>query len=231
MVTKRTPYDWRSLSSILYYLRHPSDLSLPINYMECESAIASAVRSGKVPVRGRLLDDHSMIPSAFERIEERLDHTAKVNSSLNRIIMHKPDRIRRSFRIAPWPEQTIELDNGPVYTFVEVEADWPKIEEWLHDNALSAGHSGTARAEESPPSRRGALPKYDWDIIRKEAFRLLDENGDPSREPKPHWKAQAHLEKKLLESCGKNEPSPSALREKLPGWVTEWRKQKQAAGN
>jgi hypothetical protein len=38
----------------------------------------------------------------------------------------------------------------------------------------------------------------------------------------------------LLEFCGKkldDEPGPSTLRDKIPRWLADWRKQKRVAGN
>lgn len=76
--------------------------------------------------------------------------------------------------------------------------------------------------------RRGAKPKFDWDIIESEALRLMDFHGDfdPSD---PEWRVQADLERALKVFCDQRwqrEPADGTLRPKLSGWLREWRKRK-----
>jgi hypothetical protein len=61
----------------------------------------------------------------------------------------------------------------------------------------------------------------------------MEKNGEFDLE-KPHWNVQARLEHKLLEFYGEkldDEPGPSTLRDKIPRWLADWRKQKRVAGN
>jgi hypothetical protein len=74
-------------------------------------------------------------------------------------------------------------------------------------------------------AKRGAKPKYSWDLIETEFRRLMDHHGDFDVSD-PEWDAQARLEEALNEFCQKawqREPSPSTLRERLPGWLAVWR--------
>jgi hypothetical protein len=125
-----------------------------------------------------------------------------------------------------------------------VRADRASLKKWLRENALpadsvidepmAAGDGAPdvepcGKIEKSPPSRRGALPKYNWDTIHNEFFRLMDVNGKFNLE-NPPWNCQARLEEELMNFCGKNEPGLSTLREKIPGWLTEWREQNGQSG-
>jgi len=80
-------------------------------------------------------------------------------------------------------------------------------------------------------AKPGRKVDYDWDAIEEETYRLLDLNGDftPARK---NWSVQARLEDALLEFCdGKlgREPSPAALRRKMPEWLGLWRARQRPA--
>jgi hypothetical protein len=231
-------HDWRPLSYIccdLERLDHPLHFAF-IFRSGRENATANAIRSGKVPVRGRRGNGYDCIPqfgSEFERIEQYLGPKAGVDILLNRIIIPPS----AEFRLWPHmnagilPALAVAYDDGPAGNFVEVEADSRAVEKWLRENAMPRGWQGAA-AEEGTPTRRGPPPKYAWDAIREEAFRLMNHHGDFS-DDNPAWDRQACLEKELLLFCANKfgkEPAPSTLREKLPGWLADWHKQK-AVGN
>ena len=113
------------------------------------------------------------------------------------------------------PALAVAYDDGATGNFVEVEANSRAVEKWLRENACPRGWQGAA-AEEGTPTRRGPPPKYAWDAIREEAFRLMNHHGDFS-DDNPAWDRQARLEEELQLFCankfGKDkEPSPSAAR-------------------
>jgi hypothetical protein len=77
-------------------------------------------------------------------------------------------------------------------------------------------------------ARRGAKPKYKWDLIETEFLRLMDHHGDFDATD-PEWNAQARLEDALNKYCQKHwqsEPGVTTLRERLPGWLAVWRLRK-----
>ncbi|HXW22179.1 MAG TPA: hypothetical protein VEK14_04665 [Rhodomicrobium sp.] len=83
---------------------------------------------------------------------------------------------------------------------------------------------------ERPSPLRGRAPTYDWALIRDEALRLMDQNGEFDRDdPLGKWTGQACLERALLDYCDKTfEESPDGstlrARDKMPAWLKEWRK-------
>jgi hypothetical protein len=236
-------HDWRPLSYICYDLErldHPLHFGFTFRPNR-ENAIANATRSRKVPVRGRRGNGYDCIPqfgSEFERIEQYLGPKAGVDILLNRIIIPPS----AEFRLWPHmnagilPALAVAYDDGPTGNFVEVEADSRAVEKWLRENAVPRGWQGAA-AEEGTPTRRGPPPKYAWDAIREEAFRLMNHHGDFS-DDNPEWDRQARLEEELqlfyANKFGKDkEPSPSRLRDRdrIPCWLAEWRKPKEAVDN
>jgi hypothetical protein len=77
--------------------------------------------------------------------------------------------------------------------------------------------------ESKPKARRsGRPPAYDWDAIRQAAIDLMEHNGEFSVDD-PEWNAQARLEDALVDQFG---ASTSALRERLPKFLNDWRKTK-----
>jgi hypothetical protein len=219
---KDTPLDWWRLSDILQELTsfdHRFRRAFNDSF-EIESAITNAACSGEVAVRGRRYNDFSMRNSAFERIDKYLGAKSYVDISLNRINI-------------PDDGAVLSVIIPPITTrFTDVQADLRGVEKWIFENSLPPWWR-QASAEQSTPSRRGAPPKYAWNAIRDETFRLMEKNGEFDLE-KPHWNVQARLEQKLQEFCGEkldDEPGPSTLRDKIPRWLADWRKQKRVAGN
>jgi hypothetical protein len=208
----------QELTSFDHRFRHAFNDSF-----EIKSAITNAACSGEVAVRGRRYNDFSLRNSAFERVEKYLGPKADVDISLNRIHIPDDGAVLRSATIP---------DSG-FGRFTDAQADLRGVEKWIFENSLPPCWR-QASAEESTPSRRGAPPKYAWNAIREETFRLMEKNGEFDLE-KPHWNVQARLEQKLQEFCsGKkrdDEPASSTLRDKIPRWLADWRKQKRVAGN
>lgn len=94
--------------------------------------------------------------------------------------------------------------------------------DWLNRQAPEQKPS----AVPSPTARRsGRPPAYDWQAIQKAVVELMDENGDFSVDD-PDWNVQARLEEALNDRFG---VGTSALRERLPKFLIDWRKLK--AGN
>jgi hypothetical protein len=220
-------HDWRPLSDILQELtsfdhrvRHAFNA-----FFEIESAIANAIRSSKVAVRGRRCSWFTAaFDAAFERIEKYLGPKADVDISLNRIHIPDDGAVLRSVTIP---------DSG-FGRFTDAQADLRGVEKWIFTNALPLRYLAVS-PEEGTPTRRGPPPKYDWSAIREEAIRLMDLHGDFS-DDNPEWDRQARLEEKLLLFCankfGKDkEPSPSRLRDRdrIPCWLAEWRKPKRGS--
>jgi hypothetical protein len=226
------PYDWRHLSNILQELRSfDHRFRSALNFFEIENAITNAARSREVPVRGRRDNGFSFssLSSAFERIEKYLGAKSYVDISLDRIII--PDDgpvLGLNPRMNLLPPQITIAGSGAAGRFTDVQADLRGVEKWIFENALPPWWR-EAPAEEGTQTRRGPKPKYAWDAIRDETFRLMNRHGDFS-DDKPGWERQACLEKELLLFCAGKEPAHSTLQEKLPGWLADWHRQK-AVGN
>jgi hypothetical protein len=133
--------------------------------------------------------------------------------------------------LCPGPKALVELFLEPKAlvkrSLCLIEADF---EDWLARHSLKAP---TAPAEAPRPAKRGRKAKYDWDVIRKKAFELLNEHGDFDSKRR-NWRAQADLENKLLEYMAESgdEASYSALRakDKIPAWLKEWREEQVSKG-
>lgn len=86
-----------------------------------------------------------------------------------------------------------------------------------------------ARAEATPEKGKGGRrPSHDWDAIKEKCFELLDYHDDFIPE-EPEWNCQARLEECLKQYCldqFNRSPPDSTLREKLRGWLSDWRSRK-----
>lgn len=90
------------------------------------------------------------------------------------------------------------------------------------------------QAPQKVPSeaKRGAKPKYHWDLIETEGRRLMDHHGDFDVSD-AEWNAQARLEEALFKFCRDKwggEPGLSSLRIKIGEWLPDWRNKKNSAG-
>jgi hypothetical protein len=214
--------DWQFLRDILS--SGLLDLDLVFDYRE--SAIANAVRSNDeilVAVRGQPLSESGFGLLAFERIEKLVSKDWKISVWDNKAEGYEPGGAPTTF------SKMILLDSRRYAKYWHVQADLRGIRKWIIANASPQGR----RVENT--FRRGRSPKYKWDIIRTETFRILGERGEPDIGI-PGWDVQERFVEKLMEfsvdKFGEDKgPQRSALSAKLPNWRAEWRKQKQASSN
>jgi hypothetical protein len=112
-----------------------------------------------------------------------------------------------------------------------VALDQAEFEAWL---ARQVPEGQAAPAEAPRPAKRGRKAKYDWDAIREKTFELLDERGDFDLVKRRGWRAQADLERELLEYMADDgeEAGVSTLRakDKLRAWIQEWREKQVSKG-
>jgi hypothetical protein len=77
----------------------------------------------------------------------------------------------------------------------------------------------------NPAPSRGKPPKYDYDQIRGQAFRLFKGHGIPSRNGEKGWQTRADLERKLAEFCNHvfgEEPAKSTLQGYAKKALADW---------
>ena len=77
-------------------------------------------------------------------------------------------------------------------------------------------------------AKPGPKPDFEWGEIETKCYDLMDDNGDFTPDD-PDWDCQARLETALMKFCQETwarEPGASTLREKLPEWLSAWRKRK-----
>jgi hypothetical protein len=127
----RDAHDWRPLSEI--WLRDLPQ-SLPIPFRDRQSAIANAVLSGEVAVRGQpvgggLLGEWGV----FDRIEKTPGLVISVMEN---------------------------AASGVGVRYVQVEADLAEVTKWIHENALPAGY---AAGEEKVDEIKAALEPKEID--------------------------------------------------------------------
>jgi hypothetical protein len=126
------PPRWHLLSDIqqeLTRFNHP--LRRALTYGEYESAIANAVRSGEVAVRGRLREELAYWRSnAFDRIEGRLNSDAHVDILGNKIT------ICETYVDKPFKHSTFAIKKTlRAESYVDVQADLRGVEKWIRENA------------------------------------------------------------------------------------------------
>ncbi|MFL5120000.1 MAG: hypothetical protein ACJ8C8_05995 [Microvirga sp.] len=92
--------------------------------------------------------------------------------------------------------------------------------------ADDAAAPGTAPGAKKRKTGRPHL--LNWDMVREETFRLMDENGTFSADD-PDWNAQARLENALFDFCHSKfgvRPGFTTLRDRLPAMLLAWEKSK-----
>jgi hypothetical protein len=80
-------------------------------------------------------------------------------------------------------------------------------------------------------AKPGPKPDFKWEAIETKCYELMDDNGDFMPDD-PDWDCQARLEtalRKFCEDTWQRQPAPSTLRDRLPGWLSAWRKRKTGA--
>jgi hypothetical protein len=170
------------------------DTNHPLHYapMYREAAIANAVGSGDVPVRGRrdvasyAGDDDFIIlsrGSAFERIETLMTMDAKISVYADTVAVKLPPprgaggatwvggMPQVAFTPWPWPR---------LVKYVDVEADRRAVEEWIRENALPAGWISAAEGSEKVRFPAGRKPKADWDALEAALKLRIDDIGYPT---------------------------------------------------
>jgi hypothetical protein len=221
--------DWRHLSDILQELTsfdHRFRRAFNDSF-EIENAIANAIRSAEVAARGRRDNGFSSLTPAFERIEKYLGPKANIDIPLNRIIIPDDEVVLRPRRNLLQPQMNFGTfpgsitipGSGAAGLFTDVQADPRGVETWIFENALPQWWR-EALAEESPRSRMGRPPDFDWDAVRNEAVSILNCKGEFDKR-KPGWTCKARLEDHLMKFCfdefGK-EPVHSMLCVKISDW-------------
>jgi hypothetical protein len=97
--------------------------------------------------------------------------------------------------------------------------------------AISATYIEANQPEDKLKAKPGPKPDFEWEKIETKCYDLMDHNGDFMPDD-PDWDHQARLETALMSFCQETwgrEPGASTLRERLPGWLSTWRKRKSGA--
>ncbi len=118
---------------------------------------------------------------------------------------------------------------------------WRQALRWLEDHGFdpdAATFEGEALARKiarafpqnsAALKRKGGRPTaVDWDVVKKEAIRLLNYHGEFGSDS-PNWNAQARLEEALEDYCETKfgtRPARSTLQGHVPPWLVEWRNSK-----
>jgi hypothetical protein len=177
MTSHQTEPRWRRLSDICYDLER-LDHPLHFGFMsgsDRENAIANAVRTGAVPVRGRRSNylPHPNLGSAFERIETRMSPNAGVQVSFDCVTVSYPVGLAAlSATLAPLTTQS----------FVDVETNPTALECWLRENAMPLGWNEELAERKDGQTKKRQHPKRD---PAKGILRKMYPNGLPSKENLP----------------------------------------------
>jgi hypothetical protein len=122
------------------------------------------------------------------------------------------------------------------------DEQWARAFRWLKNRGFdtdAATVDGEALVKEvarafpqnAPASKRkgGRPTAVDWEVVKKEALRLMDYHGDFGPDS-PNWNARTRLEETLENVCdskfGKR-PAKSTLQTRLKPWLDEWRNSKK----
>jgi hypothetical protein len=77
-------------------------------------------------------------------------------------------------------------------------------------------------------AKPGPKPDFEWEAIEAKCYELMDYHDEFTSDD-PDWDCQARLEEALMKFCQETwgrEPGASTLRDKLPKWLSTWRKKK-----
>jgi hypothetical protein len=136
------------------------------------------------------------------------------------ILYARPEKITAGFVQIP----------GDVWSLLRV-TDWKNAVATAPDGtrywSIHAVAADTANARLVPGDKGGAPPKYDYDMIRGEAFRLFRAHGVPDREGDDGWQTRADLERCLAEFCMAihgQAPVKSTLQELAKRAIADWKK-------
>jgi len=96
---------------------------------------------------------------------------------------------------------------------------------------LSSTTAAPREESNKPRQKPGPKPDFEWETIEAKCYELMDYHDDFTPDDS-EWDCQARLEEALMNFCQdiwKRQPAPATLREKLPGWLSTWRKRKTGA--
>jgi hypothetical protein len=176
---------------------HPLFLGLIVAHFSIERALAAAVRSGSVPLRGHRRGGYlGLSDLGLDRIEKRIVPEAQVEL---------------------W-DNTIRSSGSE---FTDCEADRRAMMAWLTENALPAGWHN----EDDSARQGGRPPQHDWDGIKEICLELLDRNGPVK--PGSAWtraKLEVSILERIARIS--KEPPRSTLQKKLTKWLAEWEKRR-----
>jgi hypothetical protein len=136
---KDAPPDWQPLRDIFY----SGLLDIDLAFDNRESAVANAVRSGDVAVRGQLASELGLGFSAFDRIEKRLSS---------------------DWDISVWENQAQGRESGGRYVrYWDAQADLCDVQKWIRENALPqwCREARAFEPPEHPQAKRRPRPKRD----------------------------------------------------------------------
>jgi hypothetical protein len=172
MTRKKASADWAPLSQIWVELDNPQHPLHCALMLSCEAAVASAVMSGDVPVRGRRPHRNTI-----ERIEDHMTLDAEISVYGDRVTVKlaPPGGAGGATVVTGMRrgDPSIVLAVGPKRVeYVWVEADRPAVEAWIRENALPADRISAAYT----PS--GEIDPRDTVIRTSDLANLAEERRD-----------------------------------------------------
>jgi hypothetical protein len=154
-----------------------------------------------------------------EILRKRFDRAVIAGAVL---VYARPEKITAGFVQIP----------GDVWSLLKV-TDWknavataPDGTRYWSIHAVAAANTAGARPVPAR-DKGGAPPKYDYDMVRGEAFRLFRAHGLPDREGDDGWQTRADLERCLAEFCMAihgEAPVKSTLQEFAKRAIADWKK-------
>ncbi len=177
--------------------------------MQAADALFAAARDERVKIFGTRKKDQSRGRIAPEEFDNHAPTLSPQNESAigARFVAENhadqgghPDGVK-------WSDMSVERED---------------LGDWLGKLTTEASK---ARGMKGSGGRPNAV---DWTVVKLEALRLMDHHGDFMPGDKA-WNAQARAEILLVKYCKERfgkEPGESTLRERIPGWLTEWRDKK-----
>ncbi|MEJ0093886.1 MAG: hypothetical protein WDN46_10710 [Methylocella sp.] len=142
--------------------------------------------------------------------------------------------------------ETREMEIISAHDWQEYESDWSSVShrdlryrgrrlpvfESIEVDAIGIRRLFTPVSDKAPKSKNkgGRPPAVNWEMVKSETFRLMDENGDFTPDDRK-WNAQARLEQDLESFCEEKlgvVVAMSGIQQRIPAWLDEWRIKKQS---
>jgi hypothetical protein len=212
------PGQYVSLSDVIALLAFGPDL-IPIGLNNIEEnaarfgaglALMIAAKESKVTLCGHATFRLPRFPGGIAPVSMLVKIEPKFLADMTLVI----DGARDWLGPTRFADEYPEIGQGTnSVSFVGVTVHRESLRRWL------AELSGKASEK-----KRGPKFKYDWTAIENEARRLMEAHGDFAP-TKPHWGAQARLERQLLEFCARQfdaEPGVTQLRAHIGKWLSLW---------